>query len=291
MGRLNSLRRLSGLVVLAWVGVAVAQNAETTQVSDVYAGPDDSYPVVAQLDADTPVQVMGCLNDWSWCDVGVGDNRGWVYAPNLAYDYQGGYVPFYSYAPSFGVPVEQFSVVEYWDRYYPERPWYGRRAEWMHRSVSEHRRPSGPPPSAGPPPRSARLDHPHEAGRPEERSRGRDGQHEDDRPIRLGSAEDRHGSAGPERAEPEPRGNAHMTPQEHANEGRPEVHPTPRQPSGSNAPVPHEQPREERGPQAQRAEGPRHEAPAREVPAREAPGHGPAAHEERPHERPNDNPH
>lgn len=262
MGRLNSLRVFPGLAALAWAGVILAQNAQTTRVSDVYAGPDDSYPIVAQLDADTPVQVMGCLNDWSWCDVGIGDNRGWLYAPDLAYDYQGGYVPFYTYAPSFGIPVEQFSVGPYWDRYYHERPWYGERAQWMHRSVSEHRRPSGPPPSAGPPPRSARLDH-------------SAGQHEGDRPIRLGSAEDQHGSAAP---------------QERPAPGRPEVHPAPRQQSGNNA-APHEQPREERAPQAQRAEGVRHEAPAREAPAREAPAHEPAAREERPHERQSDNPH
>ncbi|MBV8854569.1 MAG: hypothetical protein JOY91_14245 [Sinobacteraceae bacterium] len=280
MGRLKSVRFFPGLAVLAWAGVAVAQNAETTRISDVYAGPDDSYPVVAQLDADTPVQVMGCLNDWSWCDIGVGDNRGWLYAPDLAYDYEGGYVPFYTYAPSFGIPVEQFTVGEYWDRYYHERPWYGRRAEWMHRSVSEHRRPSGPPPSAGPPPRSARLDHPsHDAGRPEDASRARNGQREGDRPIRLGSAEDQR----------------HPSPQERAGPGRAEVSPAPRQQMENNAPR-HEQPREERAPQAQRAEGPRREAPVREAPvreapAREAPAHEPAAREERQHERPSDNPH
>jgi uncharacterized protein YraI len=187
----SCLRLCFGVYLLALSAAAATQNAVTTEPVDVYAGPDDSYPMVAQLDADEPVQVMGCLDDWSWCDVVFGDNRGWLYAPDITYNYEGGYVPFYTYAPSFGVPIEQFTIGDYWDRYYHGRPWYGQREEWEHRELS-HRRPSGPPPSAGPPPRSARVERPSHEGQPE-------------RPMRLGRAE---GSAEPPHREAERRGGA-----------------------------------------------------------------------------------
>lgn len=184
----SCLRFLFCVFLLSVSAVAAAQNAVTNHPVGVYAGPDDSYPVVAQLDADSPVQVMGCLDDWSWCDVTFADNRGWVYAPDIEYDYEGGYVPFYTYAPSFGVPVVEFTITDYWGRYYHGRPWYAQREEWVHREPPRHRRPEGPPPSAGPPPRSARVDRPshdaHDARRePPVR----------EPPVRLGSAEERQG--------------------------------------------------------------------------------------------------
>ena len=163
---LQILPRLGmGAALLALCAGAWAQNAMTTTPTDLYAGPDDSYPEVAELDSNTPVQVYGCLDDWSWCDVGYEDARGWLYSPDITYLYEGGYVPLYQYAPSLGIAVVPFSVDVYWGRYYRGRPWFARRDEWAHRGI-EHHRPSGPPPSAGPPPRPAGG--PREAARPEE---------------------------------------------------------------------------------------------------------------------------
>src|ERR1700761_1470226 len=153
-----------GAVLLIGSAAAMAQNAMTTDGADLYAGPDNSYPVVAQLDPNTPIQVNGCLDDWSWCDVAVQDNHGWMYSPDITYQYQGGYVPLYNYAPSLGVPVLSFSIDSYWGSHYHDRPWYSQREEWVHRPI-RHQRPSGPPPSANPPPREAiRMDRPHGPG-------------------------------------------------------------------------------------------------------------------------------
>ncbi len=183
MAGASRLRLWFGAALFVFSGAALAQNAMTAEPADVYAGPDDQYPVVAELDSNTPIQVFGCLDDWSWCDVGVGESRGWLYSPDITYRYEGGYVPFYSYAPSLGVAVVPFSVDVYWNRYYHDRPWYSRREEWAHRGF-EHRRPPGPPPSAGPPPRSEIREGPREAAGADERR------------LRLGSA------APPRRDEP-----------------------------------------------------------------------------------------
>src|SRR5580692_1697050 len=172
------LRASIGTCLLALAATATAQNAMTTDAADVYAGPDNSYPPVAQLDPDTPIQVMGCLDDWSWCDVGFDGNRGWLYSPDITYQYQGGYVPLYAYAPGLGVPVVAFSFDAYWGRYYHDRPFFQLPDQWAHRTV-HHQRPPGPRPSSNPPPREAVRDiRPHQ---------GPQGDHGDG--VRLGRAE------------------------------------------------------------------------------------------------------
>jgi uncharacterized protein YraI len=286
----SCLRLSFGVYLLALSAAAATQNAVTTDPVDVYAGPDDSYPMVAQLDADEPVQVIGCLDDWSWCDVAFGDNRGWLYAPDITFNYEGGYVPFYTYAPSFGVPVEQFTIGDYWDRYYHGRPWYGQREEWEHREPANHRRPPGPPPSAGPPPRSARVERSSHEGQPE-------------RPLRLGRAE---GSAEPPHREAERRGGEAerhggardgagdaggvrppnvRSPDAQRPDGRP-PEATPPQPRSAEhervAPPPHEE-------HPGRAEPPRQEQQQRALPPRaEGPRHDEPRRGDKPGDRPND---
>jgi uncharacterized protein YraI len=154
MKRTNVWFRLLAFGLLALPVAAMAQQAFTTRTVNVRAGPDNAYPVVAQLGGGAPVQVMGCLDDWSWCDVLYADLRGWIYGPYLTYAYQGGSVPLYTYAPSLGIPIVTFSIGPYWDRYYYGRPWYGRRDYWISRPPPPHYRPPGPPPQyTAPPPR------------------------------------------------------------------------------------------------------------------------------------------
>ncbi|HEY3785961.1 MAG TPA: SH3 domain-containing protein [Steroidobacteraceae bacterium] len=173
------LQAAIGALFLSFSASALADNAVTARPANVLAGPDDSYPVVAQLDSDTPVQVMGCLDDWSWCDVAFQDSRGWMYAPDITYAYEGGYVPLYSYAPALGITVVAFSVDSYWGRYYHNRPWYSRREEFMRRGPAHHQRPPGPAPRHSPPPREVVMH------RPDSRSGG----------ARLSSAEAHHADA------------------------------------------------------------------------------------------------
>ncbi len=60
---------LLGAFLFAAVVAAHAQEAFTRRTVNVRAGPDTSYPTVAPLGAGASVEVMGCLDDWSWCDV------------------------------------------------------------------------------------------------------------------------------------------------------------------------------------------------------------------------------
>ena len=66
--------------LLALPGVAFAQQqAYTNSPVNMCAGPAEDYPAVAQLPGGVPVTVMGCVSDYSWCDVVVPNLRGWVY--------------------------------------------------------------------------------------------------------------------------------------------------------------------------------------------------------------------
>ena len=104
------------------------------------AGPSTDYPIIATLLAGASIAVQGCLEDYSWCDVVAEPYRGWVYAGNIAYSYQGSDVPVISYGAAIGIGILAFSIGSYWDHYYRAAPWYSQRDYWINR----------PPPPRGP---------------------------------------------------------------------------------------------------------------------------------------------
>lgn len=125
-----------GLILPA---LASAQTAFTTRAVHLRAGPDKEYPLVTTIPAGAPVEVAGCVNDWSWCDVTVGPDRGWAYATGLVYPYEGRRVSVYDSGASFGWPVVAYDPGIYWDSYYRGRPWYGRRTYWVGHPWVSHR--------------------------------------------------------------------------------------------------------------------------------------------------------
>jgi uncharacterized protein YraI len=112
------------------------------------AGPARDYPVVAILPPGAALSVEACLGDYRWCDVVAGPNRGWVYAGNIVYPYQGEYVPLISYGAALGIGVTAFFVGSYWDSYYVGRTWYPQRNYWVARPWPGYR-PGGYPPRPG----------------------------------------------------------------------------------------------------------------------------------------------
>jgi len=152
---------LAGITaLLAAPGVALAQPAQafTTAPVNLRAGPAPDYPVVAQLSGGVPLTVMGCVSQYTWCDVALPNLRGWVYAGQLGYAYQGGSVPVLNYGTVIGLPIITFSIGAYWGNYYRGRPWYHDQGRWAHRP------PYGPGP--GYPPVHVRPPGGHPPGRP-----------------------------------------------------------------------------------------------------------------------------
>ena len=73
------------------------------------------------------VAVQGCLPDYTWCDVIVGQNRGWLFADAIQYPYQSSMVPLSTYGAVIGIGVLGFAMNDYWGQHYRARPWYRER--------------------------------------------------------------------------------------------------------------------------------------------------------------------
>ncbi len=138
------------LALVALPAVASAYVAVVAKTAHLRAGPSRTYPVVAVLPAGIDVEIQGCLRDFSWCDVVIGVDHGWIYAGNLKSPYEGGYVPLLDHGPASGIAVIAFVQPDYWGDWYRDRPFYD--AWWMHRprpgwgvDPGGHPRPLPPP--------------------------------------------------------------------------------------------------------------------------------------------------
>ena len=129
----------SALFALPAVSSAQQILAYTTNTVLLRAGPAPEYPVVAVLQHGHTLAVLGCLEDYNWCDVVAGPNRGWVHARYIAYAYQGASVPVIDYGSAIGIGIVSFTIGTYWHDHYHARPWYGQLKHWMRR----HPRPEG----------------------------------------------------------------------------------------------------------------------------------------------------
>lgn len=123
---------LASALGLSFFASAAAFAASGYVVGNVslYAGPDDSYPSVGMLSAGTPVVIEGCVQGWSWCDVGTPYGRGWVAGSYLQEDYQGQRVYVSEYGERIGISFVVFDFGTYWDSNYRNRPWYGERERY-----------------------------------------------------------------------------------------------------------------------------------------------------------------
>jgi len=125
------LPALIGLSLFAATSAIAAEGYVTANVS-LRAGPDVSYPRVLGLPAGTPVTIEGCVDGWTWCDVWVGEDRGWVAAAYLQEEYEGRRVYVPDYGVRIGIPIVSFAFGDYWGSHYRNRSWYHDRDRWSH---------------------------------------------------------------------------------------------------------------------------------------------------------------
>jgi uncharacterized protein YraI len=113
--------------------VALAQPATTTTSVTVRAGPARSMPNVTTLLSNTSVNVVGCVANWSWCEVIAGRERGWVYTRYLSVVFEGRAMTIVNGGPHLGLPVVEFALGPYWDEHYTQRLWFAQKATWQRR--------------------------------------------------------------------------------------------------------------------------------------------------------------
>ena len=137
----SSLRRLAIAAAVAIVTAAVV-TVEPVQAQaprpngypvtnvNLRAGPGTYYPALLVVPSRAPISILGCLGDYTWCDVIFQGNRGWMRSIYLQGWYRGYYYSLRDYAPRLGYRVVSFDLGGYWDANYRGRPFYGDRNRW-----------------------------------------------------------------------------------------------------------------------------------------------------------------
>lgn len=108
MKRTHVMIGLASLVAAALFtasAMAVVAVYSPTGHLNVRSGPGFQYPVVAQMDANTRFPVTGCLQDYSWCSVVVGNTPGWASAPYLVTDAGGKPTNLQVSGAQLGIPI------------------------------------------------------------------------------------------------------------------------------------------------------------------------------------------
>ncbi len=139
--RFQNIAALLALGLCALPAFAAVESARTTTLVNLYAGPDKDYPVVATIAKGASLQIEGCLDDYSWCDVLVpGNLRGWVYGDYINSSRTSSNQTVRQQGVSINLPVISFTLGSYWDNHYRNRSWYNDRSRWHDRP--SHDRPS-----------------------------------------------------------------------------------------------------------------------------------------------------
>lgn len=133
MKKLVAMALLLATLVAPPLVAEAQQQAYAAKNVHLRAGPGRDYPVVAILPAGFAITVLGCLSNYSWCDVHTGLYRGWIYAGNIHYPYHGIRVPVLDYGAQIGIAVLGFILFDYWTDHYRDRPFYRQREQWVHR--------------------------------------------------------------------------------------------------------------------------------------------------------------
>lgn len=119
---------------------AMAQYDAVTRTDlNLRVGPGTDFGVIDVIPGGYPVDVLGCLDAYEWCDVDWDGLRGWVSARYLEHPGTSAYLP--QVGPRIGVPIISFSFTTYHDRHYHDYPWYRERhGRWRGRDWRDDRR-------------------------------------------------------------------------------------------------------------------------------------------------------
>ena len=95
---------LVAAILLAGPASAVTAYSPTGHLN-VRAGPGFQYAPVAQLQANQPAEITGCIADYSWCSVATGGLTGWASGPYLVTNAGGKLTNLQVSGAELGIPI------------------------------------------------------------------------------------------------------------------------------------------------------------------------------------------
>ncbi len=110
------------LLVLGFSGMASAAPGISTGNVNLRAGPGINYPLVGKIPARADLQVEGCLEGWSWCNVFWQGAYGWVAGRFVA--------PVRGHDGRHSIPIATYDMRGYWDEHYQSMPFYHDRDKY-----------------------------------------------------------------------------------------------------------------------------------------------------------------
>jgi uncharacterized protein YraI len=144
MRKILTTTTLAALVLAPAPALARTYSGWAVRTATMRAGPDYDYPPVQRIGRNARVAIFGCLNDWSWCDVGYRYDRGWVEGRDLVADYRGRRQGISSY---LGIGILSFIFGNYWDSHYRGRTFYNERSRWEQHYYNNYQPHWGPRPN------------------------------------------------------------------------------------------------------------------------------------------------
>ena len=126
-----TFKSLVAIALLACAGSALAQSSVQIQWDTaIYSGPGETYPAVGYVESGRNVSLYGCLNDYAWCEVSNGYDRGWIDADALGVYRNNQVYNLYSSRSWYTYPIVSFIFTDYWRSHYYNRPWYHDRSRY-----------------------------------------------------------------------------------------------------------------------------------------------------------------
>ena len=112
-----------GTLAMLLPAVAEARPGVVRNSGLLRAGPDNSFPAIRNLRKGQRVEVFGCLQRRSWCDIQVRSTRGWYPGNRLSLYTGRRYVRVTDPGVS-GLVILSFVLQDYWGHHYNDRQWF-----------------------------------------------------------------------------------------------------------------------------------------------------------------------
>ena len=109
-GSLVATTTLAALIASG--STAFAFTGEVSNNLHMRTGPGEQYQIITTVDSQSDVEVHGCLEKVTWCDINWGSIRGWAAGEYIVYRSDEGIKPLPLAGDMIGIPVVTFTAVD-----------------------------------------------------------------------------------------------------------------------------------------------------------------------------------